>query len=77
MHENLFSHDDEGDKSPHFNGLMSRRNFLTVSTAMAGATFLPGSATVKAQPEPPLSLAAPTPGRAGLLYPQQNRHRNV
>lgn len=76
MHENMSHCNDENGDNACFTKL-SRRQFLTGSAAMVGATLLPGSATVKAQPESPRPLAAPTPGRGGLLYPQQNRHRNM
>ncbi len=76
MHENPSHRNDEGSENPRTNGL-SGRDFLTNSAAMAGATFLASSATVSAQPDLPRPLAALIPVHGGLLYPQQNQHRNM
>lgn len=76
MHENPSHRNDDGSENPRTNGL-SRRDFLTSSAAMAGATFLASFATVSTQPDSPRPLAALIPGHGGLLYPQQNQHRNM
>jgi beta-galactosidase/beta-glucuronidase len=58
---------------------MSRRDLLLAST-MAGAASLVGShAVAQSQPRPstPLPRTAPEGGSSGLLYPRQNRLRNV
>ena len=56
---------------------VSRRAFLeTTAAAGAGAAALGGRAVGAAETGPTAAVPA-TASRAGLLYPQQNRHRNL
>ena len=55
---------------------VSRRELL-LSTGAAGAVVMVGHAAAQEKLDPPRPREATEPGRGGLLYPQQNRHRSV
>src|SRR3982750_2141323 len=65
-----------GNERPGVEG-PSRRDFLG-SSAVVGAALVAGSGPAAGgQPDSPRPLAAPERGGGGLLFPQQNQHRNM
>ncbi len=56
--------------------LWSRHGFL-MALALLGAAFLAGTTTLRAEADSPRPMIASEQDRGGLLFPQQNQHRNI
>jgi hypothetical protein len=70
-------HSDDADEIGSRSDAMSRRDFVSLTAAAAGAAWLvAGHAGAASRPDSPLPQRATAPGRGGLLYPQQNQVRD-
>jgi beta-glucuronidase len=65
-----------GDESDGAQSDAINRRDLLLGATVAGAAIAVGHAA-RGQPDPPAPRKVSEPGRGGLLYPQQNRHRNL
>lgn len=72
-----FVRNNNADEKGSHSDAMSRRDFVSITTAAGGGLLAGGHAGAQSRPDSSLPQGATTSGRGGLLYPQQNQVRNV